>query len=366
MGNVPFRNNFKLLRGFSPATDFLDYVDENLGIGFNPAVILAGTTEDVSRIEAIAREQQTNGRPDGRASRIGKVFSITDLIPQNPDALRPDIERLRQILVDPKLDRAEKKEGKRAEQLAQARKMVKTEPWTEAELPQTFTRRLTSENGKEYIVFLWPDEQNVADYQATAWEDELHLLSEKITAAGISHSMADETLIVAWIYRLIQKDGLPLLIVAAAVVLFFLAVDLRSFRHLLLVAFPLAIGMGTMLFVAVLSGLELNMFNLIVIPSVIGIGIDNAVHIFHRYKTEGEGSVLLVLRTTGTAALLASVTTGIGFGSSLISHHLGLKSLGTLAVIGISATFVASTVFFPCLLSLLERRKGADRADDPR
>ena len=51
------------------------------------------------------------------------------------------------------------------------------------------------------------------------------------------------------------------------------------------------------------------------------------------------------------------MTTAGGFGSSLVSFNVGLKSLGSLAVLGIVATFLSDLVFFPCLLLLLERRK---------
>jgi predicted RND superfamily exporter protein len=234
--------------------------------------------------------------------------------------------------------------------------MVKNEPWRVEDLPDMFRRRMTTQDGKEFIVFVWPKERNDADYQAAAWEDELKELSGKIKDAGITHSMADETLIIAWIYRIIRSDGPPLLIMAAIAVLIFLALDFRSFKKTVLVAFPLFVGM--LVFVASIYalGMDLNMFNLIVLPSIIGIGIDNAVHIYHRYQKHGPGSLVFVVRTTGMATLLASLTTCIGFGSSLISHHLGLKSLGTLAILGLSSTFVAAVVFFPCFLSLIERR----------
>jgi len=269
---------------------------------------------------------------------------------------------LRQILDDPKLDRAEKKGGKRADQLARARRMVKTEPWDEAAIPKSFSNRLKTLDGREYLVFIWPRERNDADYQAAAWEGELHAILAKLDQQGIVYDMADETLIVAWIYKLIKKDGLPLLLVAAVVVLIFLALDLRRLKHVVLVALPLAVGMGSFAFVVHLWEMELNMFNLIVVPSIIGIGIDNAVHIFHRKRSEGRGSTMVVIRTTGMAALVASLTTGIGFGSALVSQNLGLRSLGTMAIIGISATFLASTVFFPSLLSLLDRGKGEGSA----
>jgi predicted RND superfamily exporter protein len=299
-------------------------------------------------------EQQKQGFK-GKPSRIAKVFSISDLLPNDEKALAPRVERLKKILLDPKLDRAEEKEGKRAEQLALARKMARATPWGIADLPESFRRRATTKDGKGYLVFIWPVERNDADYQALAWEEELEHISEKIEKAGIPHLKADETLMMAWIYRTIQADIAPLVLLAALVVIVCLLLDFRRVGKTLLVVFPLVVGMLSLVALIRILRMELNMFNMVVIPSIIGIGIDNAVHIYHRYTSEGPGSTRLVIRTTGMAALLASATTGIGFGATLISHHVGLQTLGSLAVTGIAVTFVASTLFFPCFLILIEK-----------
>ena len=103
-------------------------------------------------------------------------------------------------------------------------------------------------------------------------------------------------------------------------------------------------------------GLKVNVFNMAVFPTVLGIGIDNAVHLMHRYDQEGRGSVLKVVLTTGAAAVLASLTTGIGFAATLIAHHNGIKSMGQLAVVGFAGSLLASTVLFPAVLRVLEGR----------
>jgi predicted RND superfamily exporter protein len=352
--DIPFRNNFKLLRGASEATEFFEYVDENLGAGFNPAVILTRSVDDARRT-AVIIDETINDRQGDERSRIGKSVSISDFLPRHVGEYRKRVERLRQILLDPKLDDAAAKEGDRADQLRDARRMVQTDPWKLADLPPQIHRRFISLEGDEYLVFVWPRQRNDADYQAVAWESELDALAQRLDAAGIAHRMADETLIMAWIHRMIREDGVPLLAVAGIVVLFFLALDFRDPRRVALVFFPLATGMLAFAGAIRALGMELNMFNMVVLPSVVGIGIDNAVHIFHRYDAEGRGSVPLVIRNTGAAALLASLTTGVGFGSALISHHVGLGTLGLLAVVGIGVTFVADVLFFPCVLTLIER-----------
>jgi len=356
MGGIQFRNDFRSLRGESEATKFLDYVEANLSIGISPAVFLAKSIQDAFEIRATVRDQQTTSPQ----SRIGGSFSIVDLLPKDPDNQRSRIEKLREILNDPKLDEAALQNDAQGEQLRRAREMLQTGSWTVNDVPDSLRERLLTRDGREHLVLVWPKERNEADYQAAAWEEELDQLSRKLSQKGITHSKADETLTVAWVYRLIKKDGLWLLAMAAIVVLIILALHLRSLKETLLMVFPLATGMGLFAFVLYLTGVELNMFNLIVLPSVIGIGVDNAIHIFHRYKAEGPGSVVTVVRTTGMAALLASLTTAVGFGSALVSHHVGLQSMGILAIIGISSTFVASTLFFACLLSLLERWQGFD------
>ncbi len=354
---IPFKNDFRLLRGKSPATNFFNYVNQSLGAGFNPAVFLTDSVDSARKIAAIARDMSEAKDSGQKPSLVGRVTAISDLLPSQVDEHRKRVEQLRELLSDKKLDRAEEKGGKRAEQLTQARKMAKSEPWTVKDIPSTFSRRLTTLDKEKFVVYVWPKKREDTDLWLTLWEDDLKLLSSRLAEQGIVHEMADETLVAAWIYRLIVADSGPLLAVAAIVLLFFLAIDFRGVKDTLLVAFPLTVGM--MIFVAAMDllGVGLNMFNIVVVPSVIGIGVDNAVHIFHRYRAEGAGSIRLVVRYTGAAALLASLTTGVGFGSSIVSHNQGLKSLGSLAVIGIVATFAAAVVFFPCFLSIIEGLK---------
>ncbi len=365
VNDIPFRNNFRELRGKSPATEFADYVDRNMGTGFNPAVFIVKNTDDAKKIKDLAQAQQKNGF-NGRPSRIGKILSASDLLPQNQAATESKIEHLKKILNDPKLDRAEEIDGeadkkdkeassKQAEDLRQAREMANIAPWTMADLPEVFSRRVITQNGKEYMVYIWPEQRNDSDIQAASWDDELNYLSKTAAEAGIENQSADETLVLAWIYKTILKDGVPLLVMAAVVVFIFLLIDFRKLKPALLIGFTLACGMSVFAGLIHLLKMEINMFNLIVLPSVVGIGVDNAVHIYHRYMDEGLGSLKRVLRTTGAAALMASLTTAFGFGAGIISHNVGLQSLGSLAVVGIASVFTATTIFFPGFLSLLER-----------
>ena len=70
----------------------------------------------------------------------------------------------------------------------------------------------------------------------------------------------------------------------AAAVLIFLFISLRSIRYTLLAAAPLIIGMIWMLGLYPLVGMKLNILNIIMIPLVIGMGIDFGIHLSHRFQ----------------------------------------------------------------------------------
>lgn len=356
ISNIPFKNDFRELRGYSDATEFFDYVNKNLGAGFNPAVFVADSIADVSKIESALLAEKAASQNAHPSSQIGNILSINNVLPQNVEAHAHRIKQLYDILWSSTLDKAAAKQTPQGKKLRTARKMVKTQPWNQDDIPEIFKRRFLTvdEINPRYIVYTWSKGPHDADYRAAQWESRLESVSAQLNDAGVAHDKADETLIISWVYRVVKADGAPLLVVAAAVVLLFLILDFRTPKDVMLLVIPLAVGM--LVFVAMLKllNIDFNMFNMVVIPSVIGIGIDNAVHILHRYKKEGAGSVLFVLKNTGAAALLASVTTAVGFGASIIAHNRGLQSLGYTAMLGIGVTFIAAVFLLPCILSLLE------------
>ena len=89
------------------------------------------------------------------------------------------------------------------------------------------------------------------------------------------------------------------------------------------------------------------------VPLIIGVGIDNGVHIIHRWKLEGDLGMHVILRRTVRAILIASLTTMVGFGSLALASHRGMAGLGLLLLLGVGACLVTSTLVLPNLLLAL-------------
>jgi predicted RND superfamily exporter protein len=136
-------------------------------------------------------------------------------------------------------------------------------------------------------------------------------------------------------------------------VMIVLLIDTRSLRDTALAALPLAMGVTWMLGAMRVLGLSYNFANLVAVPLIIGVGIDNGVHIIHRWKLEGDLGMHVILRRTVRAILIASLTTMVGFGSLALASHRGMAGLGLLLLLGVGACLVTSTLVLPNLLLAL-------------
>jgi predicted RND superfamily exporter protein len=108
-----------------------------------------------------------------------------------------------------------------------------------------------------------------------------------------------------------------------------------------------------------LVGLRLNVATIVVMPLILGIGIDAGIHMIHRCdinaRTHGGRAKLdEVLNGTGGAIVLSSLTTIIGFAGLLLGRHLGMVQLGAAMVLGVGCTLIAGVLVLPALLVLLD------------
>ena len=96
--------------------------------------------------------------------------------------------------------------------------------------------------------------------------------------------------------------------------------------------------------------LDFNLANLIALPLVLGIVVDDGIHVTHRFR-EDSGNVESFMRgSTAKAITLTSWTTMIGFGSLLVAHHYGVFSVGVLITLAVGIAWILSLVFLPSLL----------------
>ncbi|VTT96935.1 hopanoid biosynthesis associated rnd transporter like protein : Protein export membrane protein, SecD/SecF family, putative OS=Blastopirellula marina DSM 3645 GN=DSM3645_16385 PE=4 SV=1: MMPL: MMPL [Gemmataceae bacterium] len=141
---------------------------------------------------------------------------------------------------------------------------------------------------------------------------------------------------------------------ALAAIVLVLLLDLRSVRELLLGLFPLAVGVVLTLGVMGLCGVALNPANMVALPLIVGVGVDNGVHVLHDFRGRDRKRAYHLGSATGRGVLVAALTTVLGFGTLMIARHEGMASLGLALTLGVTFCMVAALVFLPAVLSLLD------------
>ena len=129
--------------------------------------------------------------------------------------------------------------------------------------------------------------------------------------------------------------------------------DFRNSRDALLALVPPIGGSLIMFGIMGVLGIDLNPANLIVLPLVLGIGVDDGVHVIHDFR-EQRGTYK-TSPSTINAIVLTSLTSMIGFGSMMVASHRGLYSVGMVLVIGVGSCLIVSLVTLPALLTVLDR-----------
>ncbi|MAE71086.1 MAG: hypothetical protein CME06_11545 [Gemmatimonadetes bacterium] len=144
------------------------------------------------------------------------------------------------------------------------------------------------------------------------------------------------------------REGFIAVPAAFVAIAFLLFCDFRRPLPTLLAMVPLIVATAWSLGTMKLLGVSYNFVNVIGIPILIGIGVDDGVHLLHRLRHGGG------LREAGSgvgrAMLLTSLTTMAGFGSIGLYSHRGMASLGIALAIGVAACFLATMLALPPLL----------------
>ena len=134
-----------------------------------------------------------------------------------------------------------------------------------------------------------------------------------------------------------------------------LVLSLRSLFDALLVLLPISLAAMMTTATGVLIDMPFNMTNVVVIPLIMGLGIDNGIHVFFRFRG-GESLEAMMTSSTPRAVLLSAMTTLAAFGALAVSGHPGMHSIGVLLSFAVIYLIVCTLVVLPAMLALSARR----------
>ncbi|MEX1025747.1 MAG: MMPL family transporter [Planctomycetota bacterium] len=166
-----------------------------------------------------------------------------------------------------------------------------------------------------------------------------------VDAAGLGDSLGP----------LLRGDLLWSLGVSAPLVALLVVLVLGAGRASFAALVPVFAGLGIVLGGLVVTGFPLHPGNLLALPLILGLGVDDGIHMVLRWR-EARGAAG-PLRSTGRSIWRTTITTGIGFGSLLFARSPAIASLGALAGVGALVCFLATMLAVPHVLGRYDRAR---------
>jgi hypothetical protein len=214
--------------------------------------------------------------------------------------------------------------------------MSSTWAWRQA-LPELARSMYVSDTGR-LLAMIHPRHDVWDDVLLTQFVHDLRELSPDATGVPMTHLESLHDMRAAFVRAILFASLFVTLLVW---------LDFRQITATLLALLPTLLALFWLLELMPVFGLTFNLANFFAIPILIGIGVDNGVHLVHR-RLEADGNSAM-LGATARAIITTSLTTSIGFGTLIFASHRGLQSLGAVLVIGSLAGLVSSLIVLPLL-----------------
>jgi len=139
-----------------------------------------------------------------------------------------------------------------------------------------------------------------------------------------------------------------------------LAFDFRSLRLTAIALAQVVSGVLMMLGCMKLLGMQINYANAFVATMIMGVGIDYAIHLVHRFEANA-GVLDEGVLETGKGVALAAATNVAGFGTLAFGSYPAMRSVGVVALIGSLTCLLTALTLVPALMA-----KSGSRAQETK
>jgi uncharacterized protein len=215
---------------------------------------------------------------------------------------------------------------------------LRAQPFGREALPEPLAARWIGAGGRELVEIVAAED--VSDNAAASrFIAAVQGVVPNATGLPVVYQEASSTVVRAF--------GLALLYAFVMVTTIILVV-LRNVRDTLLVIVPLLLATIVTAALTVWIDMPLNYANIIALPLLVGIGVDNGIHVVHRMRTETAEQ--LFDTSTMRAVLASGLTTVASFGNLAFSSHVGTASMGILLALGLAVSMAFTLIVLPAWL----------------
>ncbi len=297
------------------------------------ALYLGETRQDVDH--ALGSEAMTEGGL--RIMGVEPIVVSSQVIfPAGADEKTATLDKIRDTLRRAHEKAIEREDRKTVDEIDEIESWLEFDgPPEPDQLPPWLAATLVEKDGsvgKSGIIYV-PLRGSDADAmeRLAAWLEELRAQNPDVTIASAAALLGEVTPALVrdapWILGLVFLG----LIVATGVASRSLVVTRDVF---------LATAMSAIFFGAALDllGIELHLYNLLAVPVVIGLSVDGAVHVRWAQMYDDQRREY----ATYKAVAASTLTSMVAFGALMTASHPGIRSLGTVGVLGLGISLLVN------------------------
>jgi predicted RND superfamily exporter protein len=291
------------------------------------------------------------GEPTG--GFLSAVSTAYEVLPKDQDAKLAVIADLRKRLADPTMALLSAEERRQLDAWAPPADLRRL---TIGDLPEPIARRFREVDGTLGRIALIFPVRVWANWDGHNLIRLSGVIKNVTLPNGSVIDAAGSSSLFAAMLNSIARDG-PIATGAAFVGVVLMVVLLfRRLSSIALVLLALFVGVLWMAGAGAAMGLKLNFLNFVALPVTLGIGVDYAVNVFARLTKERPENHARALAETGSAVVLCSTTTIIGYSSLLVASNGALRSFGKLADLGELGCLLAALVLVSTVAHVRSRR----------
>lgn len=347
-------------------------ISEIFGKDIHAGILVVDSLEHARDVLAAGRADHARRVADGTTT-VAELFAAPDLLPDPAidvarrtaaiAAITEDIPEHTWTKLEERAankDAAHEDHSLSAEDARRLQRMLTAKPATLDQLPPSVLDKVRSPDGK-FAIYAYPNFDAADITQGVAFMAETAAYTAPLAdqPGAAERVFVGETTVYAMMYRMMLSEAPFVLGASAALIAFLVLVQLRSVGQTLLTLVPLALGMLWLVGLMGLLDVRFTLFNIPILPAILGIGVDNGVYLTDRIRRlHGEpGGLANALGGTGAAILAATATTVMGFAAFMIADNGGLRGIGKLAVMGISIAACTALLVLPSIAALFGRRR---------
>ncbi len=341
--SIPFDNNIYNLNYTDPKLKLLEreFLTRYGDISTSNMIMMTGrSTEEVLRLNDKVYQVLSEAKKD---HVIDSFYNIHPFLPSKKaqqqniqNILDIDWQKIREVVKKESVNLGFKETA--FDPFFQELKDLKKESYL---ITDMFIRKTPFAPVLDELLSRHKNERILISYFKARNEEKLPILLKKLEKLDKNVYYINKVQLINQIIHFLKEEVLQLMIVSFSAIAVLLFILYRNILKIILAIIPAIFGILVSILISTLFGMGINIVSFFAFILIIGIGLDYGIFITNSLIHKK------TIEVSGTAIMIAALTTILAFGSLIISSNLALASIGMINLSGITLTMLFSVYIIP-------------------